>query len=106
MEIVTKEMLNDLILFLFSNADMPAKTATGTIAIQVEDFNDHCPTLTSDFQSMCTTDESVIVNARDEDSFPNGAPFNFDIVRESTKGKWQVEQYSGEENTACYLKAM
>ncbi|KAM8745386.1 desmoglein-2.1-like [Acanthopagrus schlegelii] len=82
--------------------DMPAKTATGTIAIQVEDFNDHCPTLTSDFQSMCTTDESVIVNARDEDSFPNGAPFDFDIVRENTKGKWQVEQYS---DTAAILRA-
>ena len=85
---------------------MPAKTATGTIAIQVEDFNDHCPTLTSDLQSMCTTDESVIVKAKDEDSFPNGAPFDFAIVREDTKGKWQVEQYSGEEKTAFYLKAI
>lgn len=85
---------------------MPAKTATGTIAIQVEDFNDHCPTLTSDLQSMCTTDDAVIVNAKDEDSFPNGAPFDFAIVPEGTKGKWQVEQYRGEEKTACYLKAM
>ncbi|XP_076581888.1 desmoglein-2.1-like [Chaetodon auriga] len=30
--------------------DAPDKTVTGTIAIQVQDFNDHCPTLTSDIQ--------------------------------------------------------
>ena len=79
---------------------MNGKTSTGTIAIQVEDFNDHCPTLTSDLQSMCTTDDAVIVNAKDEDGFPNGAPFDFAIVPEGTKGKWQVEHLNGEENTA------
>lgn len=86
--------------FCFSNTDMPTKTATGTIAIQVEDFNDHCPTLTSNFQTICTTADSVIVSAKDEDSFPNGPPFDFAIVPEGTKGKWQVEHLNGEENTA------
>ncbi|KAF3691354.1 Desmoglein-2 Cadherin family member 5 HDGC Precursor [Channa argus] len=71
--------------------EMPAKTATGTIAIQVEDFNDHCPTLTSNFQTICTTDVTFDVNAVDEDSYPNGPPFQFAIVPEGTKGKWQVE---------------
>ncbi|KAG5849882.1 hypothetical protein ANANG_G00076400 [Anguilla anguilla] len=37
--------------------DMPSKTATGTIAIQVEDYNDHCPTLTTTSQSMCLDDK-------------------------------------------------
>uniref|UniRef100_A0A3Q1CYH3 Cadherin domain-containing protein n=1 Tax=Amphiprion ocellaris TaxID=80972 RepID=A0A3Q1CYH3_AMPOC len=72
--------------------DMPAKTATGTIAIQVEDFNDHCPTLTSDVQTMCTTTDAVIVNANDEDASPNGPPFEFAIIPEGTEGKWQVQK--------------
>ncbi|XP_035987607.1 desmoglein-2.1 isoform X3 [Fundulus heteroclitus] len=74
--------------------DMPAKTATGTIAIQVEDYNDHCPTLTSDTKFMCTSKNSIIVSAKDEDAFPNGAPFQFIIVPEGTEGTWQVEHYN------------
>uniref|UniRef100_A0A3Q1D8P7 Cadherin domain-containing protein n=1 Tax=Amphiprion ocellaris TaxID=80972 RepID=A0A3Q1D8P7_AMPOC len=82
--------------------DMPAKTATGTIAIQVEDFNDHCPTLTSDVQTMCTTTDAVIVNANDEDASPNGPPFEFAIIPEGTEGKWQVQKLN---DTAAILRA-
>ena len=97
-------MLNDLFLYLFFPTDMPDKTATGTIAIQVEDFNDHCPTLTSKIQTMCTEQSSVVVNAVDEDVSPNGPPFRYDIIPEGTKGKWRVEHLNGEENTANYLQ--
>uniref|UniRef100_A0A3Q3WQK7 Cadherin domain-containing protein n=1 Tax=Mola mola TaxID=94237 RepID=A0A3Q3WQK7_MOLML len=82
--------------------NMPAKTATGTIAIQVKDFNDHCPILTSKDHSMCTTADSVIVVAQDEDYFPNGPPFDFFIVPEGTEGKWQVERLN---DTAAILRA-
>lgn len=75
--------------------DMPAQTATGTVAIQVEDFNDHCPTLATEFETMCTPLDSVIVAAIDEDSFPNGPPFDFSVVTEGTKGKWKVEHLNG-----------
>lgn len=90
----------------FSNTDMPAQTATGTIAIQVEDFNDNCPTLTSNIHTMCTTADSVIVNAKDEDVYPNGPPFEFTIIPEGTEGKWKVEHLNGEEDTANYSKVM
>ncbi|RXM96961.1 Desmoglein-2 [Acipenser ruthenus] len=62
--------------------DLPAKTATGTVAIQVEDFNDHCPTLTSTSTDMCSDDKSVIVTAVDEDADPNSVPFKYKIVDE------------------------
>lgn len=78
---------------------MPSQTATGTIAIQVEDSNDHCPILTSDLQTMCIPLDSVIITAKDEDSFPNGPPFDFEIVEEGTEGKWQVEHLNGKKNT-------
>lgn len=71
--------------------DAPYTTATGTIAIQVEDFNDHCPTLTTNVQTMCTIQEAIYVTAVDEDAPPNAAPFTFNIVPEKTKGKWSVE---------------
>lgn len=86
--------------FLFVNfnsslTDMPSKTATGTIAIQVEDFNDHCPTLTSKVQTLCTDKQVVLVTAVDEDADPNGAPFTFNVVQDKTKGKWVVEHLNG-----------
>lgn len=74
---------------------MPSKTATGTIAIQVEDLNDHCPTLTSKVQTLCTEKQAVLVTAVDEDADPNGAPFTFNVVPETSNGKWVVEHFNG-----------
>ncbi|KAK5869346.1 hypothetical protein PBY51_024071 [Eleginops maclovinus] len=82
--------------------DMPAQTATGTVAIQVEDFNDNCPTLTSQIQTLCIPNDAVIVSAKDEDFSPNGSPFNFEIIPEGTQGKWKVEHYN---DTAAILRA-
>ena len=76
--------------------DNPSKTATGTIAIQVEDYNDHCPTLTSSLQTTCTSAAAVYVTAVDMDMDPNGAPFSFTIVQEETTGKWVLEHFNGE----------
>uniref|UniRef100_A0AAZ3NMA9 Cadherin domain-containing protein n=1 Tax=Oncorhynchus tshawytscha TaxID=74940 RepID=A0AAZ3NMA9_ONCTS len=71
--------------------DMPSKTATGMVAIQVEDLNDHCPMLTSKVQTMCMTADAITVTAVDKDAFPNGAPFTFTIIPEGTEGVWVVE---------------
>lgn len=79
---------------------MPAQTSTGTIAIQVEDANDHCPVLTTDTETMCAPADSVIVAAQDDDLFPNGPPFHFSVVPEGTKGKWLVEHFNGK--VECY----
>ncbi|XP_030611341.1 desmoglein-2-like [Archocentrus centrarchus] len=82
--------------------DTPPKTATGTIAIQVEDFNDNCPILTSDNHTICTTENAVIVNADDKDSYQNGPPFKFEIILEGTEGKWRIEHLT---NTSAILRA-
>nr|XP_020451505.1 desmoglein-2-like isoform X2 [Monopterus albus]XP_020451506.1 desmoglein-2-like isoform X3 [Monopterus albus] len=76
------------------NNDIPSKTATGTIAIQVEDFNDHCPKLTTTAHTMCLEDNVIYVTAVDEDAFPNSAPFEFSVIQESSKGKWTVEHFN------------
>ncbi|TSK58112.1 Desmoglein-2 [Bagarius yarrelli] len=80
-----------------------SKTATGTVAIQVEDFNDHCPTLTNKTQPMCTTQEVVYATAEDGDAFPNAEPFTFKIIPEGTDGKWQLEHT---EKTTAMLKPL
>ncbi|XP_056247907.1 desmoglein-2-like protein [Seriola aureovittata] len=71
--------------------ETPSKTATGTIAIQVEDFNDHCPKLTATTHTMCFEDNVIYATAVDEDEFPNSAPFEFTVIQGSSKGKWTVE---------------
>ncbi|XP_034411816.1 desmoglein-2-like [Cyclopterus lumpus] len=76
------------------NNDVPAKTATGTIAIQVEDFNDHCPKLTATSQTKCLEDDVIYATAVDEDEFPNSAPFEFTVIQGSTKEKWTVEHFN------------
>ncbi|KAK1896585.1 Desmoglein-2 [Dissostichus eleginoides] len=71
--------------------DMPSKTATGTIAIQVLDSNDHCPTLTTTHSTQCTDETTVYVTAFDEDANPNGAAFTFRVIPDGTRGSWDVE---------------
>ncbi|KAG5286763.1 hypothetical protein AALO_G00018490 [Alosa alosa] len=71
--------------------DSTEKTATGTIAIQVKDFNDHCPTLTNTTQTVCFQDNVVYATPVDRDPFPNGAPFEFKVMS-STKEQWTVER--------------
>lgn len=76
-------------------SDDTSKTATGTIAIQVEDFNDHCPKLTTTIQTMCLEDNVIYATAVDEDKFPNSAPFEFTVIQGSSKGGWTVEYLNG-----------
>ncbi|XP_061111721.1 desmoglein-2-like protein [Conger conger] len=83
--------------------DIPAKTATGTIFLEVEDFNDHCPTLTSPTQTLCSYDAALLVSAEDGDADPNGPPFRFRVVPEGTKQEWTVEPAN--DNTSVILRA-
>ncbi|KAG7455193.1 hypothetical protein MATL_G00253930 [Megalops atlanticus] len=82
--------------------DLPSMSATGTVFIQVEDFNDHCPTLTSTFQRVCASNPVMYVTAVDEDAAPNGAPFTFTVLPEGTKEKWVMEEKN---DTTAILRA-
>ncbi|XP_017278000.1 desmoglein-2 [Kryptolebias marmoratus] len=74
--------------------DIPSKTATGTLAIQVKDYNDHCPQLTTTTQTTCFDDAVIYVTAVDEDEFPNSAPFHFNVIGDKDQ-KWTVEPLNG-----------
>ncbi|XP_075069563.1 desmoglein-2 [Mixophyes fleayi] len=62
--------------------DLPGKTATGTIAIDVEDVNDNCPVLVNPDQTVCEDSKFINLTAVDRDAFPNGAPLKFMVVDE------------------------
>ncbi|KAK3567244.1 hypothetical protein QTP86_015085 [Hemibagrus guttatus] len=67
------------------------KTATGTVAIQVEDYNDHCPILTSTVTMLCYGSSVVYVSATDGDNLPNAEPFDFILATKGTNEQWKVE---------------
>ena len=89
------------IILSFDWLSETSKTATGTIAIQVEDFNDHCPQLTTTAHTMCLEDNVIYATAVDEDEFPNSAPFEFTVIQGSSKGKWTVEHINGKITISC-----
>uniref|UniRef100_A0A673CQ58 Desmoglein-2-like n=1 Tax=Sphaeramia orbicularis TaxID=375764 RepID=A0A673CQ58_9TELE len=81
--------------------EVPSKTATGTIAIQVEDFNDNCPELIETSPTMCLEDQVIYAVAVDKDEFPNSSPFEFTVIKEKSEGKWKVENLN---ETAAILR--
>lgn len=83
--------------YITSVPEIPAKSATGTIAIQVKDFNDHCPVLIHQSQRLCYEEHVVYVTAVDKDHYPNGAPFGFNVDAKKTKESWRVEHLNGNE---------
>ncbi|XP_077376292.1 desmoglein-2-like protein [Festucalex cinctus] len=75
--------------------EVSSKTATGTIAIQVEDFNDHCPKVTATSHTMCYGENVIYVTAVDKDEFPNSSPFEYNVISTKSQGKWSVEHLNG-----------
>ncbi|XP_061095014.1 desmoglein-2.1-like [Conger conger] len=74
--------------------DLPSKSVTGTIAIAVEDVNDHCPQLTTSYQDLCLEDTAVYVTAHDEDGLINSLPLTFQLLSEGTTGSWNMARFN------------
>lgn len=80
---------------MFYISELPSQTSTGTIALQVEDLNDNCPKLLNNVRTVCSDTRVVNVTAEDKDSDPNGAPLEFSLIQEKTKGKWSLQRING-----------
>lgn len=76
-------------------SESPGGMATGTIALQVGDANDNCPSLTSTVEYSCSGTEVFTVTAVDEDGDPNAAPFTFSLVEGESQGEWGIEPANG-----------
>ncbi|KAK3567245.1 hypothetical protein QTP86_015086, partial [Hemibagrus guttatus] len=77
--------------------DFSPKTATGTLAIRVEDINDNAPILSSSVE-LCYGNSGVYVTATDADSPPNEAPFDFILASKGTKMKWSFKDVNDTTN--------
>ncbi|XP_060099841.1 desmoglein-2 [Heteronotia binoei] len=77
--------------------DFPSKTATGTIAIQVQNVNFHCPTITTRATTICADAKFANITVEDHDTYPNGGPFTFSVIDEPERisDKWVIGQVDG-----------
>ncbi|KAL8182206.1 UNVERIFIED_CONTAM: hypothetical protein K2H54_047710 [Gekko kuhli] len=77
--------------------DYPSKTATGTIAIQVQNVNFHCPTITTRATTICADAKFANITVEDHDPHPNGGPFTFSVINEPERmsDKWVIGQVDG-----------
>uniref|UniRef100_A0A672TVK2 Desmoglein 2 n=1 Tax=Strigops habroptila TaxID=2489341 RepID=A0A672TVK2_STRHB len=80
------------ITMLGVTTDLPKKTVTGTVVIQVKDENDNCPVIVNPVQTVCSDAKSVDVTANDLDGYPNNDPFSFTVIDEpeGTANNWII----------------
>nr|XP_013798277.1 PREDICTED: desmoglein-1-like [Apteryx mantelli mantelli] len=57
----------------------PRHTATGTVVLLIQDVNDNCPIINTEIRKVCMHSPSVIITAKDMDSYRYGPPFTFSI---------------------------
>jgi len=81
----------------FKIIDVPQKTATGTIIIQVKDENDNCPVIVNPVRTICADAKLVDVTAHDLDGYPNSDPFSFTVIDEpeGTARHWIIASRNG-----------
>ncbi|KAK1795901.1 hypothetical protein P4O66_009008, partial [Electrophorus voltai] len=81
------------LLFFLKKSNLT--TATGTIALKVEDSNDHCPKLTSTYENVCSDTNVINITVFDEDIYPNQEPYKFVLIKEETRGEWEMVPVNG-----------
>ncbi|XP_069778672.1 desmocollin 2-like protein [Narcine bancroftii] len=79
--------------------NIPARTGTGTVVINVNDVNDNKPVITNKDLYICENGDRHFVNisAEDYDMPPNSAPFKFSLDSDSPeiKKKWSIYKQMG-----------
>ncbi|XP_007477378.2 cadherin-15 isoform X2 [Monodelphis domestica] len=84
-------------IILASDDASPARTATGTLSIEILEVNDHAPLLASPTGTICSDPgqgSGLIIGAMDEDLPPHGAPFHFQLSPGSPEltRNWSISQ--------------
>lgn len=75
--------------------EAPFRIATGTIALQVGDVNDNCPSLVNNIEYACAGTEVINVTALDVDGDPNSAPLSFEFDAGESQRNWRIEPLNG-----------
>ncbi|XP_004422477.1 PREDICTED: desmoglein-3 [Ceratotherium simum simum] len=61
------------------------KTSTGTIYVKVPDFNENCPTIVLEKETICSSAPSVVVSARILDNDKYTGPYIFSLEEQPAK---------------------
>ncbi|XP_036888358.1 desmoglein-3 [Sturnira hondurensis] len=72
--------------------DNTGKTSTGTVQVRVPDFNENCPTIVLEKETICTSSPSVTVSARVPDSSKYSGPYTFSLEDPTLKlpAMWSI----------------
>ncbi|XP_051879528.1 desmocollin 2-like protein [Pristis pectinata] len=85
--------------------DVPSRTATGTVVINLIDVNDNRPIISNKDLHICENGDQQFVNisAEDLDASPNAAPFTFLLADDppEIKNKWKIFNQMG---SFAYMK--
>ncbi|XP_047649998.1 desmoglein-3 [Phacochoerus africanus] len=61
------------------------KTSTGTVYVKVPDFNENCPTIALEKETICSSSRSVVVSARAVDKDKFTVPYTFSLEDQPLK---------------------
>ncbi|XP_053569110.1 desmoglein-4 [Bombina bombina] len=77
------------------NPDLPDRTATATLVVNVPEGKAGCPTITVEKRPVCLDSRQVYITALNSDPATNAAPFTFELVSISpqTTG-WTLQSFN------------
>ncbi|XP_007130608.2 desmoglein-3 [Physeter macrocephalus] len=80
------------------------KTSTGTIYVQIPDFNENCPTIVLEKETICSSSPSVVVKATVKNKDDYTGPYTFSQEEQTIKlPVWKITRLNA---TTAKLQAM
>nr|XP_058896249.1 desmoglein-3 [Kogia breviceps] len=71
------------------------KTSTGTIYVQLPDFNENCPTIVLEKETICSSSPSVVVKATVKNRDDYTGPYTFSLEEQTMKRPvWKITRFN------------
>lgn len=96
-------------LFIATDNGTPPATGTGTLIIQLEDYNDNAPYVVPSVAQVCedARDMNIIVGGWDKDLPPNAAPFKIELGKQPGLDKtWKVTKFNSTHSQIMLLHSL
>ncbi|XP_068613294.1 cadherin-13-like [Brachionichthys hirsutus] len=97
-------------VFIATDNGSPPATGTGTLAINLEDYNDNAPYVVPSVARVCEDAHDMnvaIVGGRDKDLTPNAAPFKIELAKQPGLDKtWKVTRVNSTHSQIMLLHSL
>nr|XP_020458662.1 cadherin-13 isoform X2 [Monopterus albus] len=97
-------------VFIATDNGSPPATGTGTLVINLEDYNDNVPYVVPSVAQVCEDAHDMnvaIVGGRDRDLPPNGAPFKIELGKQPGLDKtWKVTRVNSTHSQIMLLHSL